>query len=119
MSDPNTSPIRQEALDEFICQLFACNWVLGRMIEVLLERAGSEAHDAEPINTRAYSMIRRAIGEVVDRHGAREIEAATGLIDEVMGAISDDSRIFPADPAVTTLFPDGDSRRRPVRRRRR
>jgi hypothetical protein len=121
MTDPQISPIAREALDEFICQLFGCNWVLGEMIARMVERAGSEPHDAgqEPITTRPYSMIRSAIGEVVDRHGAQQIEAATKLIDEVMEAISGDIRIFPADQAVTRLFPDRDSRRRPVRTRRR
>jgi hypothetical protein len=99
MSDSQTYPISREALDEFIRQLFACNWVLGEMIAGMLERARSEQHDAdqEPITTHAYSLIRGAIAEVVDRHGAREIEAATKLIDEVMDAIGDDTRIFPVD----------------------
>jgi hypothetical protein len=121
VSEPQTSPIAQDALDEFIRQLFVCNWVLGELITEMLGRARSERHEAdqEPITTRAYSVIRGAIGDVVDRHGAQQIAAATKLIDEVMDAISDDSRIFPADPAVTTPFPDRIPRRRPVRRRRR
>lgn len=96
MSDSQTYPISREVLDEFIRQLFACNWVLGEMIAVMLERARSEQHDAdqEPIPDHAYSLIRSAIGEVVDRHGARQIEAATKLIDEVMDAIADHSPVF-------------------------
>jgi hypothetical protein len=119
MSDMQTSPITREALDEFIRQLFMCHWVLGQMITGMLERARLEHHgaDEEP-TTDAYSMIRTAIAEVVDRHGARQVEAATKLIDEVVDAISDDDNIFPADPAETTL-PDRDSRRRPAPRRRR
>jgi hypothetical protein len=117
MSDAH-SPITGEALDEFIRQLFVCHWVLAEMITEMLERAHLEQHDADEEPTDAYSMIRTAIGAVVDRHGARRIEAATSLIDEVMDAISDDDRIFPPDPPVTTL-PDHGSRRRPVRRRRR
>jgi hypothetical protein len=97
MSDLQTSPIPSDALDEFIRQLFVCHWVLGEMIAGMLERAQSEQHDAdqEPITDRAYSVIRSAIGEVVDRHDARQIEAATKLIDEVMDAIADDGRVFP------------------------
>jgi hypothetical protein len=69
------------------------------MITGMLERARFEQHDADQRpDADAYSMIRSAIGEVVDRHGAREIEAASSLIDEVMDAISDDGRIFPAAP---------------------
>jgi len=119
MSDIQTSPIAREALDEFIRQLFVCHWVLGQMITGMLERARREQHDADQEPTAdAYSMVRSAIAEVVDRHGAQRIEAATKLIDEVIDAISDDDRIFPADPAVTMLG-NPDSRRRPVRRRRR
>jgi len=117
MSDTQTPPITREALEEFIRQLFVCHWVLGQMITGMLERAQSEQHDADQeATTDAYSMIRSAIAAVVDRHGAQQIEAATKLIDEVIDAISDDDRIFPTDPAVTTL-PDRDSRRRPTRRR--
>jgi hypothetical protein len=121
MSDPQTSPIGREALDEFIRQLFVCNWVLGEMIARMLDGARSEHHDAgqEPVTTDAYSMIRSAISEVIDRHGAQQTEAATKLIDEVMAAISEDSRIFPADRAVTRLFPDRHLRQRPVRKSRR
>jgi len=119
MSDTQRSPITHEALNEFVRQLFVCHWVLGQMITGMLERAQREQHGAgEEPTTDAYSMIRTAIAEVVDRHGARQIEAATKLIDEAMDAISDDDRIFPADPTVTTL-PDRDSRGRPARRRRR
>lgn len=121
MRDPQKSSITSEALDEFIRQLFVCNWVLGQMITELLERARSEAHTADqrPMDTCAYALIRSAISEVVDRHRAPEIESATKLIDEVMDAISDDRRIFPADPAVTTALGYQDSRQRRVRRRRR
>jgi hypothetical protein len=121
MSDPQTSPLTREALDEFIRQLFVCNWVLGQMIAGMLERAGSERDDeeGEPVTNDAYSMIRCAIGEVVNRHGAQQLESATNLIDEVMDAISDDSRIFPSDQAATTLVPERHSRRPRVRRRRR
>jgi hypothetical protein len=120
MSDGQTSPIGREALDEFIRQLFACNWVLGEMIARMLERArlGHDA-DEEPIAEDAYSMIRGAIGEVVGRHGAQQIEAATTLIDEVLDAISNDIRIFPADQVVTRLMPAPHSDGRRVRRRRR
>jgi hypothetical protein len=119
MSDTQTSPVAREALDEFIRQLFVCHWVLGQMIAGMLERGRSEQHDAdqEP-DVDAYSMVRAAIGEVVDRHGAQQIGAATKLIDDVMDAISDNDRIFPSDPEVTTL-PERRSRQRPVRRRRR
>jgi hypothetical protein len=48
-----------------------------------------------------------------------QIESATNLIDEVMDAISDDSRIFPSDQAATTLVPERHSRPPRVRRRRR
>jgi hypothetical protein len=120
VTDQQTSTIPREALDEFIRQLFACNWVLRQVIARLLERARSESDDATqaPVTDDAYSMIRSAIREVVDRNGPRRIEAATNLMDEVLNAISDDSTIFPADPAVTTRFPDRDSRRPRVRRRR-
>lgn len=118
MSDPQPPPIAREALDEFIRQLFVCNWVLGQMIAGMLERAARDDGDQEPITADAYSMIRSAIGEVVDRHGARAIEAAAKLIDEVMAAISDDSRIFPVVPAVTALFRERDSCRARGRRRR-
>jgi hypothetical protein len=99
MSGPPTSPIAREVLDEFIRQLFVCHWVLGQMIAGLLERARSEQDDPgqEAGTADAYSMIRNAIADVVDRHGARRIEAATKLVDEVMDSISDDRRIFPAD----------------------
>ncbi|HUA47438.1 MAG TPA: hypothetical protein VMA77_19540 [Solirubrobacteraceae bacterium] len=98
MSDTQTPPITREAFDEFIRQLFVCHWVLGQMITGMLERAQSDQHDADQApHADAYSMIRSAIGEVVDRYGARQIEAASSLIDEVMDAISDDGRIFPPD----------------------
>lgn len=117
MRDTETSTITREALDEFIRQLFVCHWVLGQMIAGMLERARLDRHDVdhEPV-ADAYSMVRSAIGEVVDRHGAQQIEPATKLIEEVTDAISNDGRIFAADPAVT---PDRDSRRPTVRRRRR
>jgi hypothetical protein len=119
MGDAQISPIPREALDEFIRQLFVCHWVLGEMITAMLERARSERHDVdqEP-TTDAYAMVRSAIREVVDQHGPQRIFAATKLIDEVMDAISDDDRIFPASPAVTTL-PDRQSRRHSGRKRRR
>jgi hypothetical protein len=119
MSDTQTPPVTQEALDEFIRQLFVCHWVLGQMIAGMLERARLEQDDpeGEPASD-AYSMVRMAIGEVVDRHGAQQLEAATRLIDEVMDAISDDDRIFPPGPPVAIL-PDRTSLRRPARRRRR
>ena len=115
MSDSQTSPIGREALDEFIRQLFACHWVLGQMINGMLERARSEQLDTDH---DAYALIRSAIGKVVDRHGAGGIEAATNLIDEVMDAISDDSRIFPADQAVIMLSDRHSGRPRGRRRRR-
>jgi hypothetical protein len=118
MSDTHTSPITREALDEFIRQLFVCHWVLGQMITGMLERARPEQDDADQEPTDAYSMVRAAIAEVVDRLGAQQIEAATKLIDEVMDAISDDPRIFPAE-AVVTALPDRESRRRRGRERRR
>ena len=120
MSDKQTFPISNEALDEFIRQLFVCHWVLGEMIAGMIERTRDEQEDPdqEPTGPDAYSMIRDAIGDVVGRHGGQRIATATDLIDEVMDAISDDPRIFPPAPAVTRL-PDHDSRRRPVRRRRR
>jgi hypothetical protein len=56
----------------------------------------------------------------MDRHGAKRIKEATELIDEVMEAISDDSRIFPDDQgAATAQFVDWHSRPRPGRGRRR
>ena len=63
MSGPETSPIGGELLDEFIRQLFACNWVLGQMIAAMLERAQSGQLDAEeePPDSDAYSLIRSAI----------------------------------------------------------
>jgi hypothetical protein len=116
MNDSQTSPIGREALNEFIRQLFACHWVMGQMINGMLERARSEEPDTDQ---DAYSMVRSAIGEVVDRHGDARIEAATKLIDEVMEAISDDSRIFPADQAVFRLSSGQHSGQPRVRRRRR
>jgi hypothetical protein len=119
MSDTQTSPIAPEGLDEFIRQLFVCHWVLGQMIAGMLERARSGQHDADQAPTDdAYTLVRGAIREVVDRHGAQQIEAATKLIDEVMDAISDDRRIFPPEPPVTMLA-DRASCRRPGRGRRR
>ncbi|MBV8221256.1 MAG: hypothetical protein JO325_22555 [Solirubrobacterales bacterium] len=120
MSDTQTSPISNEGLDEFIRQLFVCHWVLGQMINGIIQRSSDEQEDPDqkPATPDAYSMIREAIGNVVVRHGGQRIEAATKLIDEVMDAISDDVRIFPPAPPVTTL-PDHGSGRRPVRRRRR
>lgn len=119
MSGSQTREIDREALDEFIQQLFGCNWVLGQMISGMLERARSERHDAdqEPMTDDAYSLIRSAIGEVADRHGPQQIEAATKLIDDVLEAISDDRHIFPVHSVVTTLFPDRDSPRRRKRPR--
>jgi hypothetical protein len=119
MSDIQTSPISSDALDEFIRQLFVCHWVLGQMINGIIERASDENEDPdqELASPDAYSMIRDAIGGVVGRHGGQRIEAASNLIDEVMDAISDDARIFPPAPGVTTL-PDRGSRRRPGRPRR-
>jgi hypothetical protein len=119
MCDTQTVRITREALDEFIRQLFVCHWVLGQMIARMLERAQSDAHDADQEPDHAYSLVRGAIGEVVGRHGTRQIEATTRLIDEVMDAISDDGRIFPPDPPVVTALPDRGSRRTPVRRRQR
>jgi hypothetical protein len=120
MSDKQTSPITREALDEFIRQLFVCHWVLGHMITGMRERARSEHDDASQDTSKdAYSMIRNAIDQVVDQHGAQRIEAATQLIDEVMDAISDDERIFPADAAVATLSDLGPRRQHGRRRRRR
>ncbi len=97
MNDPHISAITPEALDEFIRQLFACNWVLGQMIAGMIERAQSDPDDADQASSTddAYSMIRRAIGQLVDRHDSRQIEAARNLIDEVLDAISDDKQIFP------------------------
>lgn len=111
----------RDALDEFIRQLFVCNWVLSQLITGLLERArvGPPDGEGEPITTCAYSMIRGAIGEVVAHRGAEQIEAARVLIEEVMDAISDDRRIFPAPTAATTLLPDHGLRLGPRRRRRR
>ncbi|MGN6871857.1 MAG: hypothetical protein ACTHMY_25990 [Solirubrobacteraceae bacterium] len=106
-------------MDEFIRQLFVCHWVLGQMIAGMIERARSDEHDVEQEPDDAYSLVRSAIGEVVDRHGARQIDATTKLIDEVMDAISDDRRIFPPDAAVVTALPDRGSRRRHVGRGRR
>jgi hypothetical protein len=119
MSDTNASPITREALDEFIRQLFVCHWVLGQMIDGMVRRARSNRHDAHHEPDDAYSLIRTAIGGVVDRHGAQQIAATTRLVDEVMDAISDDRRIFPPDPAVVAAPPDRSSLRSPVRRRRR
>lgn len=114
------SPISNEVLDEFIRQLFVCHWVLGQMINGMIERASNEQEDPDqaPVTPDAYSMIRDAIGDVVGRHGGQRIEAASNLLEGVMDAISDDARVFPPSPSLPTP-PDHGSRRRPVRRRRR
>jgi hypothetical protein len=104
MSDQHTSPISREALDEFICQPFGCNWVLGQLIAAVLQRAQSRPESADtPATDEAYSLIRDAIGDIVDRHGAQELEISTRLIEEVMDAISDDEGIFPPDPPLVTV----------------
>jgi hypothetical protein len=108
MTNSHTSPLSREALDEFIRQLFACHWVLGQMIAGMLERAQSGQYQGA-IPDDVYSMIRSAIRDVVDRYGAKQIAASTKLIDEVIEAISNDSRLFPGqDGTVTSLFPDRD-----------
>ncbi len=122
MTNPETPSITRDELDEFIRQLFVCHWILGQMISEKLERAWAEQDDAnqDPMSADHYSLIGRAIGDVVDRHGAKRIKEATELIDEVMEAISDDSRIFPDDQgAATAQFVDWHSRPRPGRGRRR
>jgi len=100
MSDTHTSHISTEAMNEFIRQLFVCHWVLGQMINRIIERASDQDEDPDQKLARPdpYSMISDAIGNVVGRHGGRRIEEATELIDEIMDAISDDARIFPATP---------------------
>ncbi|HTX10050.1 MAG TPA: hypothetical protein VME22_15635 [Solirubrobacteraceae bacterium] len=105
MTNYQPPSITREELDEFIRQLFVCHWVLGQMIAGMLERAWSEPDDGDQdlVPDDHYSLIRRAIAEVVNRHGAQRIKEATELIDEVMDAISDDTDIFPGDEEAEAI----------------
>jgi predicted nucleic acid-binding protein len=60
MSDPQTPPITRDALNEFIRQLFVCNWVLGELIAGMLERARAAQLDGEeePMTDDAYPIRR-------------------------------------------------------------